>query len=110
MITMRAVRVSIRRTGNSQGIVTPSRSLHNLASTAGRRGNYDRLLKEAQEAGSFSLSSAAQFHVERRQRQSVSQRKFQVRRIVHSQAMTLRQRERGSSRLPVRLGIAAARR
>ena len=39
---------------------------------------------------SFGLGGAAQFRVERRQRQSAPQREFQVRRIVQGKAMALR--------------------
>ena len=43
-----------------------------------------------QDDDSFGLGGAAQFRVERRQRQSAPQREFQVRRIVQSKAMALR--------------------
>jgi hypothetical protein len=43
-----------------------------------------------QDGDSFGLSGVAQFRVERRQRQSAPQRKFQVRRVVHSKPMALR--------------------
>ena len=58
---------------------------------------------------SFGLGGTAQCRVESRQRQSAPQREFQVRRIVQSQAMALRNSERGSPRLPVRFGIDADR-
>ena len=43
-----------------------------------------------QDDDSFGLGGAAQFRVERRQRQSAPQREFQVRRIVQSKAMAFR--------------------
>ena len=43
-----------------------------------------------QDGDSFGLGGAAQFRVERRQRQSAPQREFQVCRIVHSKPMALR--------------------
>jgi hypothetical protein len=43
-----------------------------------------------QNDDSFGLGGAAQFGVERRQRQSAPQREFQVRRIVQGKAMALR--------------------
>lgn len=53
----------------------------------------------------FGLGGAAQFRVERSQRQSSPQREFQARGIVQSKAMTPRQMEGGSPGLPVRLRI-----